>query len=146
MGGNTHYGRSYAPNTRETFRRQSMHQFVEAGIARYNPDQSRPTNSPHAVYQIEPALLGALKTFGTGRYPGRLAAWLERPETLVARYASERVMRMVPVELDPGRVISLSPGAHNDLIKQIIEQFAPRFVPGGRMVYVGDTGDKWSGK
>ena len=32
-----HYGREYAPNTRETFRRQTMHQFVEAGIARYNP-------------------------------------------------------------------------------------------------------------
>lgn len=24
-----HYGRDYAPNTRETFRRQSMHQFIE---------------------------------------------------------------------------------------------------------------------
>ena len=27
-----HYGKEYAPNTRETFRRQSMHQFIEAGI------------------------------------------------------------------------------------------------------------------
>jgi hypothetical protein len=28
-----HYGKTYASNTRETFRRQTMHQFVEAGIA-----------------------------------------------------------------------------------------------------------------
>ncbi len=28
-----HYGKRYAPNTRETFRRQTMHQFVSAGIA-----------------------------------------------------------------------------------------------------------------
>ena len=42
-----HYGREYAPNTRETFRRQTMHQFVEAGIAVYNPDDpARPVNSP----------------------------------------------------------------------------------------------------
>ena len=27
------YGKKYAPNTRETFRRQTMHQFVEAGLA-----------------------------------------------------------------------------------------------------------------
>jgi hypothetical protein len=48
------YGISYAPNTRETFRRHSMHQFVSAGIALYNPDKlNRPVNSPHAVYQIE---------------------------------------------------------------------------------------------
>lgn len=34
-----HYGKDYAPNTRETVRRQTMHQFVDAGIALYNPDQ-----------------------------------------------------------------------------------------------------------
>ncbi|MFN7309197.1 MAG: restriction endonuclease, partial [bacterium] len=33
-----HYAKPYAPNTRETFRRQSMHQFVQAGIALYKPD------------------------------------------------------------------------------------------------------------
>ena len=27
-----HYRRDYAPNTRETFRRQTIHQFMEAGI------------------------------------------------------------------------------------------------------------------
>src|SRR5690348_11505981 len=32
-----HYGKDYAPNTRETFRRQSMHQFVDAGVCLYNP-------------------------------------------------------------------------------------------------------------
>ncbi|MGB7762741.1 MAG: hypothetical protein WBL61_23100, partial [Bryobacteraceae bacterium] len=46
-----HYGKDYAPNTRETIRRQSMHQFVQAGISLYNPDKlDRPVNSPHAVY------------------------------------------------------------------------------------------------
>ena len=29
------------------------------------------------------------------------------------------------------------------LIKAIIEEFAPRFVPGGVLIYAGDTGDKW---
>ena len=28
-----HYGKEYAPNTRETFRRQTMHQFCDAGEA-----------------------------------------------------------------------------------------------------------------
>jgi adenine-specific DNA-methyltransferase len=47
------YGREYAPNTRETFRRQTMHQFVQAGVALYNPDDpNRPVNSPLASYQV----------------------------------------------------------------------------------------------
>jgi hypothetical protein len=59
-----HYNKDYAPNTRETFRRQTMHQFCDAGIALYNPDMpSRPVNSPKAVYQIEPNALALLRTF-----------------------------------------------------------------------------------
>ena len=60
------YGRDYAPNTRETFRRQAMHQFVEAGIAVYNPDQpNRPVNSPRACYQVSPEAFEVIKCFGT---------------------------------------------------------------------------------
>jgi hypothetical protein len=33
-----HYKRHYAPNTRETVRRQVLHQFVQARLADYNPD------------------------------------------------------------------------------------------------------------
>ena len=57
-----HYGKSYAPNTRETFRRQSMHQLVDAGICLYNPDMpNRAVNSPNAVYQIAPDVLELLR-------------------------------------------------------------------------------------
>jgi hypothetical protein len=42
-----YYDKAYAPNSRETFRRYTMHQFVDAGIALYNPDKpDRPINSP----------------------------------------------------------------------------------------------------
>lgn len=61
-----HYRKEYAPNTRETVRRQTMHQFVAAGIATYNPDKpDRPVNSPKAVYQIESETLELLRSFGT---------------------------------------------------------------------------------
>src|SRR5690606_21441811 len=44
---NENYGKAYAPNTRETFRRQVLHQFVQARVADYNPDDpTLPVNSP----------------------------------------------------------------------------------------------------
>ncbi|MCK6384215.1 MAG: hypothetical protein L6Q52_07685 [Rhodocyclaceae bacterium] len=139
-----HFSKDYAPNTRETFRRQTMHQFVAGGIALYNPDRpDRPVNSPHAVYQIEPLLLEVLRTYGSGEYRERLAAFIQRRPSLAARYAKERDMQLVPVQIAAGKEIKLSAGEHSELIKAIIEVFAPRFVPGGRLVYVGDTGDKW---
>jgi len=139
-----HYGKQYAPNTRETFRRQTMHQLVAAGIALYNPDNpARPVNSPKAVYQIDPDTLTLLRSFATAAWNTNLATYLETRPTLAARYAQEREMQKLPVSLATGETIRLSPGQHSELIKAIIEAFAPRFVPGGVLVYAGDTGDKW---
>ncbi|EIP7651292.1 restriction endonuclease, partial [Escherichia coli] len=139
-----HYGKVYAPNTRETFRRQSMHQFCAAGVALYNPDKpDRPVNSPKAVYQIEPAALSMLRTFGSPAWHDSLATYLAERETLVTRYAKEREQNRIPVEIAAGQQITLSPGEHSELIRAIIEDFAPRFAPGSVLVYAGDTGEKW---
>ena len=139
-----HYGKEYAPNTRETFRRQTMHQFCDAGVALYNPDKpDRPVNSPKAVYQVEPAALKLLRSFGSDQWHDNLTAYLAERETLVAKYAMEREQNRIPVEIAPGKEITLSPGEHSELIRAIIEDFAPRFAPGSVLVYAGDTGDKW---
>ena len=138
------YKKDYAPNTRETVRRQTMHQFVDAWIALYNPDEpGRPVNSPKAVYQIEPETLTLLKSFGTSAWDRNLEAYLVRRKTLATRYAKERELNRVPVQISPDKKILLSPGEHSTLIKAVIEEFAPRFVPGGVLIYAGDTGDKW---
>lgn len=51
-------------------------------------------------------------------------------------------MEMIPVNVAIGKEISLTPGAHSKLIKDIIEDFAPRFAPQSEVIYVGDTGSK----
>lgn len=105
------YGREYAPNTRETFRRQTMHQFVEAGIARYNPDDpARPVNSPHACYQISEEIFEVLKTYGTNRWESALNEYLERKQPLSIKWAMHREMQQIPVHLPGNRQIELSPG------------------------------------
>lgn len=139
-----HYDKTYAPNTREIIRRGTMHQFCDAGIALYNPDKpDRPVNSPKAAYQIEPITLALLRTFGTPVWNDVLVGYLAERQTLIDRYANEREQNRVPVQLTPGTVIALTPGEHSELIKAIIEDFAPRFAPGAVLVYAGDTGDKW---
>lgn len=138
------YRKGYAPNTRETFRRQTMHQFIQAGIAHYNPDlPNRPVNSPAAVYQITPECLAVVRSVGTRRYRSAVAEFLTNRGSLAQRYAMEREMAKVPLLLTAGREIALSPGRHSQLIRKICEEFGPRFIPGGQVAYVGDTGEKW---
>jgi hypothetical protein len=139
-----HYQMKYAPNSRETFRRQTMHQFVSAGLVLYNPDKpDRPVNSPKAVYRIEPETLALIRCFGTQKWTRKLTAYLSERTTLVEQFAKERRHNLIPVVIAPGKTISLSPGEHSELIRDIIEEFAPRFAPGSVLVYAGDTGDKW---
>jgi BsuBI/PstI restriction endonuclease domain/BsuBI/PstI restriction endonuclease HTH domain len=139
-----HYKRTYAPNTRETVRRQTMHPFVDAGVALYNPDKpDRPVNSPAAVYQIEPSVLALLHSFDTDAWRHNLTAYLLERQTLAARYAKERKQRLIPVKIAPGKAIALSPGEHSELIRAIIEDFGARFAPGGLLIYAGDTAEKW---
>lgn len=139
-----HYDKEWKPNTRETVRRQSMHQLVQAGFALYNPDKpDRPVNSPLAVYQIAPELLAVLRTYRTDKYRAKLDEYLSVHKTLAKKYAKEREMAMVPLKVKDGVKITLSAGDHSLLIKAIVEEFAPRFVAGGRLVYVGDTADKY---
>lgn len=139
-----HYDKGYAPNSRETFRRQTIHQFVDAGIALYNPDKpDRPVNSPKAVYQVAPGVLTLLRSFGAPEWHDNLTTYLSLSQTLAAKYAMEREQNRIPMQIAPGKEITLSPGEHSELIRAIVEDFGPRFAPGSLLVYAGDTGDKW---
>src|SRR5262249_50069286 len=40
--------------------------------------------------------------------------------------------------------ITLSPGGQNVLVKEIIDQFCPRFTSPGKFLYVGDTDEKFA--
>jgi hypothetical protein len=138
-----HYGKEYAPNTRETFRRQTMHQFRDAGLVLYNPDKpDRAVNSPAAVYQIAPDALALLRVVGTPEWGLQLASYLAKWQSLAERYARARAMQRVPVRLSDGKELQLSPGTHSELIRDIIEEFAPRFAPASVLIYAGDTGEK----
>ncbi len=140
-----YYGKKYAPNTRETVRRQTVHQFLQAALIVANPDKpSRPTNSPKAVYQIEPSVLKLLRGFGKPEWKGELLRYLQTVDTLKKLYAREREMRRLPVKLANGQEIKLSPGGQNVLVKKIIDDFCPLFTPGSYVIYVGDTQMKWA--
>ena len=139
-----HYGKTYKPNTRESVRRLTVHQFLDAGIIIANPDKpKRPINSGRTVYQIEPAVLEVIQCFGTEQFERCLRAHLINIETLKRKYAQERKMNRIPVQLPDGQTFTLSPGGQNVLISKIITEFCERFTHRGKVLYVGDADEKW---
>lgn len=139
------YGTRYAPNTRETIRDDAVKFFVEEGLLLRNPDDpNRPTNSGKTVYQIEPGALALFRTFGTPQWTTALASYLSSRVEMKREIARKRDLARVPVTLPDGSEVTLSPGGQNPLIKAIIEHFCPAFTPGGVVLYIGDTENKFA--
>jgi len=138
------YGVRFAPNTRETIRDDAVKFFVEEGLLLRNPDDpNRPTNSGKTVYQIEPSALTLLRKVGTLDWSPALVDYLASRADLKNEIARKRNLARVPVTLPDGSQVALSPGGQNPLIKAIIEHFCPTFAPGGVVIYIGDTENKF---
>ncbi|MEU0963553.1 hypothetical protein ABZ328_29015 [Micromonospora aurantiaca] len=69
----SNYLKAYAPNSREGFRRLTLHQFCAAGFVIPNPDRpDRPINSPQWCYQLAQSYYPLLCSYGTERFEGNL--------------------------------------------------------------------------
>jgi adenine-specific DNA-methyltransferase len=138
-----YYGVNYAPNTRETVRRQTIHQFMQMNMIAANPDNpARPINSPKTRYLIENSFLDLTKSFGSVNWEVNLKQYLKNSPALHNLEVRERIMPMIPVNLPTDEVLYLTSGGQNVLIKKIIEEFCPRFTPGGKVIFIGDAGKK----
>lgn len=137
-----HYGKEYKPNTRETIRKDTIHQFVDAAVAERNTDSAnRPTNSPNYCYCLTSEMLKLIQSYGTRKWQAQLKGFISEKGTLIERYKQQRDLVRVPVVVN-GQEFQFSAGEHNTLQKAIIEEFAPRFASGSEVLYVGDTENK----
>lgn len=136
------YGKEYKPNTRETIRKDTLHQFVEGAVAQRNTDaMNRPTNSPNYSYCLTNEMTWLLKTYGTSKWQKALQKFIIEKGTLIEKYSQQRNYVRIPVIVN-GQKFSFSAGEHNELQKAIIEVFAAYFAKGAEVLYIGDTENK----
>lgn len=137
------YGKVYAENTRETFRRQVLHQLEQARVVDRNPDDpTLPVNSPRTHYALTADALAVVRAFGTSAFKAEAEKFGKSHGALLEMYRAARTGQRVAVVLASGKKLTLSPGEHNELQKAIVESFAPIFAPGARLLYLGDTAEK----
>lgn len=135
------YGMDYKPNSRETIRRQTLHQFEQARmIDRNRDDPARATNSKDNNYSLNQEILDILAVYPNGNWDKKLKEFKELVGELIAQYERQRDLQKIPITLPNGDVIKLSPGKHNQLHADIVHEFCSRFVGAdGRLLYIGDT-------
>jgi adenine-specific DNA-methyltransferase len=139
----TLYGKDYAANSRETIRRQTIHQFEQARIIDRNPDEpQRPTNSGKTVYRLTNEAAAVLKTYGSRRFAFAVGQFLQMFGSLDVAYQHRRKAARVPLRLPNGNIVSLSPGEHNVLQVAVVEKLGEIFATGAVILYIGDTEQK----
>ena len=137
------YGREYAENTRETVRRQVIHQLEQARVVDRTPDDpDLPTNSPRTHYGLTDEALSVLRLYGANGWDSGVRAFRSSHGALLEIYQRRRRMREIPIRTSTGEAIRLSPGRHNRLQAQVVTDFGPRFAPGSTLLYLGDAADK----
>lgn len=132
-----YYRKKYAPNSRESIRKQSLHPLRTGAIIEDNTDKEA-TNSQKYAYKLTDEALSVIRTYGTASWEHELKRFLDSHDTLVEKYTSKKVMAMQPININ-GKEFLFSSGDHNRLQKAIVEQFAPRFAPGCECLYIGDS-------
>ena len=137
------FGVAYKPNTRETIRRFTLHQFVIAGIAEENADRpDRPFNSPKWNYRVTDAALEVLRNHGKEAFESELERFLHEHVSYASLAEERRNMPKTPVSMPSGEVLELSPSGQSVLIKAMVEEMLPRFAPGCQVAYIDDTDHK----
>ncbi len=132
------YGVYYAENSRETIRKKALHRFRTAALIE---DNGKATNSPNYRYRLTEEAVQVLKGLNTSAEESDIERFLCYHEKLMDIYASKKKMTMIPVKIND-QSFKFSAGKHNQLQKAIIEEFAPRFAPNSKCLYVGDTIEK----
>lgn len=137
------YGREYAENTRETVRRQVIHQLEQARVVDRNPDApDLPTNSPRTHYGLTDESLKVVRLYQSNGWESELRVFRASHGSLLEIYQRRRRMREIPIRMSTGEEIRLSPGRHNRLQAQVVTDFGPRFASGGILLYLGDATNK----
>jgi BsuBI/PstI restriction endonuclease domain/BsuBI/PstI restriction endonuclease HTH domain len=129
---NAHLGEDISSGSYDDIRRKDLALPEQALIvlkSAKNPDAN--TNDGTRGFALNPVAAHAVRQFGTPNW-----------QSLSAQLRRDRGLARIPVRISDGTSLSFSPGKHNILQKEIIENFLPIFGFGAEVLYVGDTANK----
>ena len=139
---NVHFDEKISSGSYDDVRRKDLKLLTNSGVVlQSNPDSA--TNDSTRGYALNPMYAELIRSFGSVDWSNKVTESLEGIEVLNQRLKRERIIKKVEVNLPFGISLSFSSGEHNELQKVIIEEFLPRFGYGAKVLYVGDTTDKY---
>ncbi len=137
---NDQFGEQISSGSYDDIRRKHLKLPVMANLVINSGKLSKSaTNNPTRGYDLLPEFRALIATYETPSWKRSLNKFLEAHSKISELLERKRALDMGIVNLPDGTRLEFSPGEHNLLQKEIIEQFLPRFAGGCDILYVGDT-------
>jgi type II restriction enzyme len=99
-------------------------------------------NSKTRKYAITESVRNLVIHYNTNSWNKKLEEFNGNKVLLHEELKRKRALDLLQVVLPNGQKLNFSPGNHNELQKQIIESFLPRFGANCEVLYVGDGANK----
>lgn len=139
---NEHLEENISSGSYDDIRRKDLKMMVLDGlVSNSNPNAAR--NDPTRGYCLSPEYGKAVRSYGSNEWSVNVEKLLSSKKTLKDELSQKRNLKRINVKLPSGTKLKFSPGKHNELQKEIIENFLPLFGSGAEVLYVGDTSDKF---
>jgi hypothetical protein len=141
---NAHYEENISPGSYDDIRRKHLKLLVLADLILNSADNpNAATNDPTRGYTLNNDFKSLITFYKTKDWGIKLKLFNKNKPLLAEILKRKRNIEKIPVVLPGGQSLKLSQGGHNQLQREIIEEFLPRFGNGCEVLYIGDTTNKY---
>lgn len=141
---NEHYEEKISPGSYDDVRRKHLKLLLLADLilnSAKNPSAS--TNDPTRGYSLHSEFKNLIVNYNTKQWDIKLKLFLKNKLPLSEIIARKRNIEKIPVILPDNITLEFSKGEHNQLQREIIEEFLPRYGKNSKVLDIGDTSNKF---
>jgi len=139
---NSNFEEKVSRGSYDDIRRKDLKLLVLGDIALSSSPNSDRNDSTRG-YGLNPIYADLLRDYPSKNWSTKLKIKLKNVEPISEKLKRNRKIIKIPAVLPSGKKLDFSPGPHNKLQKAIIEDFLPRYGCGSKVLYVGDTAEKF---
>lgn len=141
---NEHYEENISPGSYDDVRRKHLKLLVLADLVLNSANNpSAAPNDPTRGYTLSSEFKDLVTYYGTEDWAIKLKLFTKNRPSLNEILQRKRDLPKVRVTLPSGHILDFARGGHNQLQREIIEEFLPRFGGECEVLYIGDATDKY---
>lgn len=141
---NQNYEENISPGSYDDVRRKHLKLLVLDDLVLNSANNpSAAPNDPTRGYTLSSEFKDLVTYYGSEEWLIKLKLFTKNRPSLSEILSRKRDLPKVRVTLSTGHILDFARGGHNQLQREIIEEFLPRFAGQCEVLYVGDATDKY---